>query len=462
MLEFTKKPNSAALAFIIAGSFWFVIGTIYGLFSAIHLLAPEFFNNIPFFAFGRVRPSHVNTVLYGFVVTTLIGLGLYYVPALLKRYLWSEPLAWLSFILWNITILSGPVTFATGNSQGREYCEYLWIFDVSLILSVLLIVLNLVMTITYRVEKFLFVSVWYFTASFMWIAGSYFIGNVMWLPPKGAFPGLIDSIFLWFYGHVLPGLLLTPLAIGAGYFVIPRITKTPIYSYTLSVIGFWTLVTFYSHIGGHHILQAPIPTWLKTITVTDSVLMFIPVLIVIVQWLMTIRHTDGIIWKDPSGRLVVTGIIWYLIVGFQGSLQSLPAVQKVTHFNNWTIGHAHIAVLGFSGFIALGALWHILPLITGRELFSTKLVKYQYVLVMTGLIGFFVVLTTAGLIQGESWFNGETVYRILPRLGTYMALRAAFGLFIITGALIGFYNLIRSIRGAGSVAEEKLKRIPVQ
>lgn len=462
MLEFTKKPNSAALAFIIAGSFWFVIGTIYGLFSAIHLLAPEFFNNIAFFVFGRVRPSHVNTVLYGFVVTTLIGLGLYYVPALLKRYLWSEPLAWLSFILWNITVLSGPVTFATGNSQGREYCEYLWIFDVSLILSVLLIVLNLVMTIIYRVEKILFVSVWYFTASFMWIAGSYFIGNVMWLPPKGAFPGLIDSIFLWFYGHVLPGLLLTPLAIGAGYFVIPRITKAPIYSYTLSVLGFWTLVTFYSHIGGHHLLQAPIPTWLKTITVTDSVLMFIPVLIVIVQWLMTTRHTDGIIWKDPSGRWVATGVIWYLIVGLQGSLQSLPAVQKVTHFNNWTIGHSHIAVLGFSGFIALGALWHILPLITGRELFSMKLVKYQYGMIMTGLIGFFVVLTIAGLIQGESWFNGETVYRILPRLGTYMALRAAFGLFIITGAFIGFYNLIRSIRGPGSGTEEKQRKNQVQ
>lgn len=448
MLEFTRKPNSAALAFIIAGSFWFVIGTLYGMFSAIHLLAPEFFNNIPFLVFGRVRPSHVNTVLYGFVVTTLIGVGLYYMPALLKRNLWSEPLAWVSFVLWNITVLSGPVTFGSGVSQGREYCEYLWIFDISLMLSVLLIVLNLVMTIIYRVEKFLFVSVWYFTASFMWIAGSYFIGNVMWAPPEGAYPGIIDSIFLWFYGHVLPGLLLTPLAIGAGYYVIPRITKTPVYSYTLSILGFWTLVTFYSHIGGHHLLQAPIPTWLKTITVSDSALMFIPVLIVIVQWWMTTRHTNGIIWKDACGRFVATGVAWYLLTGFQGSLQSFPDVQKITHFNNWTIGHAHIAVLGFSGFIALGALWHILPLITGKELYSGKLVKYQYGLIMTGLIGFFLVLSTAGLIQGESWFNGEMVYRVLPRLSIYMALRAGFGIFIIAGAIIGFYNLIRSINGS--------------
>jgi len=445
MFEFTKKPNSAALAFIIAGSFWFVIGTFYGMFSAIHLMAPEFFNNIPAFVFGRVRPSHVNTVLYGFVVSVLIGVGLFYITDILKRRLWSEPMAWLSFVLWNITVLSGPVTFSVGASQGREYCEYLWLFDVSLVASVSLLIINIIMTIIRRVSDNMFVSVWYFTASFLWIAGSYIIGNVMWNPPEGALPGIMDSIFLWFYAHVLPGLLLTPLAVGAGYYVIPRITKTPIHSYVLSFLGFWALVTFYSHIGGHHLLQAPVPAWLKAMTVVDSILMFIPVLIVIVQWWMTMRNTGGIMWKDPNGRWIATGIVWYLITGFQGSLQSFPEVQKITHFNNWTIGHAHIAVLGFSGFIAMGALWHILPLITGREVFSKRLVSYQFGLVMAGLTGFFLVLTTAGLIQGESWFNGETEYRILPRLGIYMVLRAVFGIFIISGALLGFYNLMKSI-----------------
>jgi cbb3-type cytochrome oxidase subunit 1 len=152
-------------------------------------------------------------------------------------------------------------------------------------------------------------------------------------------------------------------------------------------------------------------------------------------------------WKDPAGRWIAAGIIWYLITGAQGSIQSFPEIQKITHFNNWTVGHAHIAVLGFSGFITLGALWHILPLITGKELFSRKLVNYQFGLVLTGLTGFFVVLTTAGLLQGESWYNGETVYRVLPVLGVYMSLRMAFGLFIVAGALIGFYNILKSIAG---------------
>ncbi len=446
MFEFTKKPKSAALAFIIAGAFWFIVGTFYGLFSAIHLMAPEFFNNIPALVFGRTRPIHVNTVLYGFVVSSLIGSGLYYMPALLKRNLWSEPLAWLSFLLWNITVLSGPLTFSFGMSQGREYQEYLWIFDVILVIAILTLIVNLVMTILTRVENRLYVSVWYFVSSFLWIAGSYFLGNVMWNPPSGALPGILDSIFLWFYGHVLPGLLLTPLAIGAAYFVVPRITKTPLYSHTLSILGFWTLVTFYSHIGGHHLLQAPVPAWLKTISVVDSMLMFIPVLIVIVNLWMTWRRKEVAIVKDVAGKWVVMGIIWYLIVGAQGSLQSLPAVQKITHFNNWVIGHAHIAILGFSGFIAIGAVWHVIPLITGRKLYSERLANLQFIFTMIGLTGFFVVLTIAGLIQGESWYNGETVYRVLPELNAYMALRAMFGLFIIAGAILYFYNIIMSVK----------------
>lgn len=446
MFEFTKKPKSAALAFIIAGSIWFVVGTLYGLFSALHLMAPEFIENVGPLVFGRARPIHVNTVLYGFVVSTFIGTGLYYLPALLKRNLWSEPLGWVSFVLWHLTVLSGPLTFSFGLTQGREYMEYIWIFDVVLVVAVVTLIINLVMTILRRVEQHLYVSVWYFVSSFLWIGGSYILGNVMWNPPTGALPGILDSIFLWFYGHVLPGLLLTPLAIGAAYFVVPRITKTPLYSHTLSIIGFWTLVTFYSHIGGHHLLQAPIPTWLKTIAVVDSMLMFIPVLIVIVNLWMTWRGKEGTIMRDVAGKWVVLGIFWYLLTGAQGSLQSLPQVQKITHFNNWVIGHAHIAILGFSAFIAIGTVWHVLPLITGKKLFSERLANIEFMLIMVGLSGFFAVLTTAGLIQGEAWYNGETVYRVLPQLNIYMVLRAVFGLFIITGALLQLYNILMSIR----------------
>jgi cytochrome c oxidase cbb3-type subunit I len=446
MLDFTKKTNSAAIAFMAAGAFWFLVGTSYGMVSAIHLLAPEFFNNISWLVFGRSRPIHVNTVLFGFVATTLIGCGLYYVPALLRTRLWSEKLGWASWFFWNLTIISAPFTFSFGLTQGREYSEYLWIFDVSIMISIMLMIYNIIMTIAARSETVLYVSIWYFVGAFLWTAGVYPIGNVMWRPSSGALPGILDSIFLWFYGHDLVGLLLTPLAVGAAYYVIPRVTRTRIYSYTISIFGFWSLVALYTHIGGHHLLQAPIPNWLKTVSIVDSAAMVVPVLPVIANIWLTARQRSGIVWNDPTGRWVMTGIFWYLLTCIQGPIQSLPSLQRVTHFNNWTIGHSHIAVLGFSGFIALGALWHILPLASKRLVFSKRLVNLQYGLVLFGLTGFFAVLTIAGLIQGGSWYNAEMLYRTIPELPPYMALRALLGVFIITGAAIGLYNLIMTLR----------------
>jgi cytochrome c oxidase cbb3-type subunit 1 len=458
MIKLINKPQSAALAFMIAGAAWFVVGALYGMVSAIHLVSPEFFSNIPWLFFGRERPIHVNTMLYGFVGTMLIGCGLYYVPALLRTRLWSEPLAWVSFVLWNITIASGPLCFSFGYTQGREYSEYVWLADVSLMLAGVGLIVNTVMTIINRNEPLLYVSVWYFMAAFLWTACNYPIGNVMWHPATGAMPGLIDSIFLWFWGHNLPGLLITPLATGAAYYVIPRTTRTPLNSHTLSLLGFWFLVALYTHIGGHHVLQSPIPNWLKTVSVVDSISMVIPVSIVVLNLWMTARGYGERVWGDPAARLVMGGIVWYIITCIQGPLQSLPYLQRITHFNNWTVAHAHIAMLGFGGYIALGAMWHIIPLITGREIYSTKLVSLQFGLITFGLTGFFLVLTAAGLIQGSAWHNGETVLRVLPQLAPFYVSRAALGIFILTGALVGIFNIYMTLRHGRELEVQQLRR----
>lgn len=463
MPGFMQKPQSSALAFLVAGAVWFVIGTLYGAVSAIHFVSPEFFSNIPFLTFSRERPAHVNTVIFGFATGTLIGGTLYWVPALLRTRLWSERLAWASFFLWTATVLSGPITFAFGLTQGREYAEYIWPFDVTITLAILLLVFNFVMTIAGRAEKGLYVSVWYAMGALIWTAFCYPIGNVMWRPYTGALPGLLDSIFLWFWGHNLVGLLLTPLAVGASFFIIPRVVRGPLYSHTLGLVGFWTLVAIYAHIGGHHIIQAPIPNWLKTISVVDSVAMIVPVFTVLVNMWLTARGRGGLMWRDPAGRYVLFGNIWYLVTCIQGPVQSLPSVQRITHFSNWTVGHAHIAVLGFAAFISLGALWHVLPLITGRRLWSVRLVHLQFGLVLTGVTGFFVVLTAAGLIQGQAWYNGETVYRVLPEMAIYMIARLVFGIFIISSAFLGLFVVLMTIyRGAPFNPADEEESAPIE
>ena len=434
-----------ARAFCLTAAFWFTVATLFGLLAASYLVAPDFMANIGFLQFGRIRPIHVNLVLFGFVTPGLLGAAHYLVPRLLGTRLYSQKLGLVTVLLWNIAVIAGIVALSLGHTQAREYAELIWPVDVLIVAGFALIGYNLLMTIRRRLEPILYVSVWYVCAAVVMTGATYFLGNVIWEPGTGALSGIPDAILLWFYGHNIFGLLLTPLSLAVAYYVIPKVTHSPLYSHSLSILGFWGLLVVYTHIGTHHLLQVPVPTWLKVIAIVDSMAMVIPVMVFLINIWYTARGKLGEIHADIGGKFIFTGTVMYFFVSIQGSMMALPAVQRVTHFNNWVVGHAHIGVLGFAGMIALGGMYYILPKIAGRPLYSRFLADLQYWLVLIGVVGFTIVLTIAGLIQGNAWLNGESIYRVLPEIHMYYVLRVAVGIFVVSGACIGFYNVVRTL-----------------
>jgi cytochrome c oxidase cbb3-type subunit 1/cytochrome c oxidase cbb3-type subunit I/II len=419
--------------------------TLMGFLAATELIAPDLFGSHEWITFGRIRPLHINLVLFGFVTPGLLGAAFYYVPRLLKTALFSETLGIVTVVVWNIGLAGMVVTLMMGATQGREYAELVWTVDLLVVLGFLLIFINFIQTVRQREEPLLYVSIWYALAAVILTAITYCLGNVIWRPDSGALAGIPDAILLWFYGHNIFGLLLTPLSAGVVYYVIPRSCRAPLYSHTLSLLGFWSLIVIYTHIGTHHLLQVPVPTWLKVIAITDSVAMVIPVMAFLINIWYTAKNRLGEIHSDIGAKFVFTGTIMYFFVSIQGSMMSLPQVQRVTHFSNWVVGHAHVGVLGFAGMISLGGIYYFLPRITGKTLYSLFLADLQYWLVLIGVVGFTVVLTIAGLIQGNAWLNGETVYRVLPEIHVYFVIRAGLGLMIFCSSGIGFYNILRTI-----------------
>jgi cytochrome c oxidase cbb3-type subunit 1 len=446
-----QTSNPTAKAFTLTSALWFAGATTLGMIAAGYLIAPDFLANIEYIHFGRVRPMHINAVLFGFVTPGLLAAAFYYFPKLLRTELFSHKLGVFSAIFWNITVATGLIGIALGYTQGREYAELAWPVDIMVVISFAMVAFNILMTIRQRKESILFVAIWYTTAAMVLTSITYCLGNVIWKPDTGALTGIPDAILLWFYGHNIFGLLLTPMALGIAYYALPIATRSPLYSHTLSLLGFWSLIIVYTHIGTHHLLQVPVPTWLKTISIVDSVAMVIPVMIVLINLWYTVKGKLGDIHADIGAKFIFTGTIFYFFVNIQGSMMALPHVQRITHFNNWVVGHAHIGVLGFAGVTALGGLYFILPRITGKPLYSRFLADVQYWLVLIGVTGFAVVLTTVGLIQGNAWYNGETLYRTLPEIQPYYILRASLGTFIMIGAYLGLYNVVRSLyfnRGA--------------
>lgn len=422
-----------------------IVATLFGFTGALELVAPDLTENIAWIVFGRVRPIHVNLVLFGFVTPGLMAGVFYIVPRVLRAPLFSEKLGVATVIVWNIMLVGVVATLASGHSQGREYAEMIWPVDMLVVAVFGMVIINLLMTVKHRQEPLLYVSVWYACAGAVLTACTFAMGNVIWRPDTGALVGIPDAILLWFYGHNVFGLLLTPLSAAVAYYVIPRACKAPLYSHTLSLLGFWSLLVVYTHIGTHHLLQVPVPTWLKVVAIVDSVAMVIPVMAFLINIWYTAKGKLGEIHADIGAKFVFTGTIMYFFVSIQGSMMALPDVQRVTHFNNWVVAHAHIGVLGFAGMISLGGIYYILPRIAGKPLYSRLLADFQYWMVLIGVVGFTVVLTIAGLIQGNAWLNGETVYRVLPEIHVYYLVRASLGLMIFTSSALGLYNIVRTL-----------------
>ncbi|MCB9421446.1 MAG: cbb3-type cytochrome c oxidase subunit I [Ardenticatenaceae bacterium] len=441
-----KKEDSASAYFMLSAAIWLVIGVSMGLILALQFVFPDLFRGVPWLVFSRLRQAHTNTVMFAWLSGGMMGLWLYIVPRLTGRKLWSEPLGNLSMVLWNAALAVGIVAILTAHTQSREYAEFIWVVDVGVMVVLLLNMINVYMTIAHRVESKLYVSLWYISGSLIWMPLLYFIGNVMWNPPTGALTGINDTIFNWFYGHNVLGLWFTTGLLPVIYYIVPRETRTPLYSHVLSLIAFWGIAFFYTGVGAHHLLWAPIPYWLKTIAVADSIGMILPVGAFMMNIYLTMRGNWNRFFSSIPLRFAITGWAAYILVSYQGSHQALRGINLLTHFTQYVPGHAHLALLFFSASVIMGGMYYIIPRIYDCRVYSRKLANVQYSLYAIGFTFFFGGFLLTGLVQGTAWLHqGLPVWSVLPGLRPYMALRAMGGTLLVISFIIFTYNILVTV-----------------
>ena len=48
-------------------------------------------------------------------------------------------------------------------------------------------------------------------------------------------------------------------------------------------------------------------------------------------------------------------------------MMSIKAVNALSHYTDWTIGHVHSGALGWVAFVSFGALYYLVPRLWKRE-----------------------------------------------------------------------------------------------
>jgi cytochrome c oxidase cbb3-type subunit I len=453
-MTMATKYNDLPVKLMIYPSLIFlVIGMTIGVFLAFNAyLFPDYFSG-EYIHFGRIRPVHVGHMTWLWLLSVGVGLFYFFVPRLCGVSIWSPVMGYVSAGLWWTSLIIAIYSYPFGTNFGWEYAEIPnWVGMIPVkpmfVLAWVLMAINLFATIFTRKYKQMYVSLWYVMGTLIWTTFTYIEGSygVNWVPE-----GISRVNVSWFYVHNLVGLIFTPMGLAAVYYFLPKIANTPIYSHRLSMIGFWSIAFFYGWIGAHHMIHGPISQWLQTISIVFSIWLFIPVWTVVHNLFATLLPRWREYTQSAPIRFLMMGVMFYFVTCIQGPLMALRNVNEITSKTDWVIGHAHVALYGAFTFFATAGVYHAVPAILKKNLWSNRLADIHFTLSMFGAILFMMALQFGGFYQGllwSYWADGSTYAQFhshltaQPFLATIAAMRPFWMMRAIGGVIILFANLI--------------------
>ncbi|MEM8782356.1 MAG: cytochrome-c oxidase, cbb3-type subunit I [Planctomycetota bacterium] len=459
-LESFTYDDQTPRMFMIAMMVWALVAFLVGLLAAVQLPFPTLNGGIEYITFGRIRPLHTNAAIFAFAGNAVFAAVYYSTQRLCKARMWSDLLSKLHFWGWQLIIVSAALTLPFGITQGKEYAELEWPIDLAIaVVWLVFFGTNFFMTLIKRREQHLYVALWFYIATIVTVTILHVFNNI-WIPVLSGtliksypiYAGVQDAMVQWWYGHNAVAFFLTTPFLGLMYYFLPKAAGRPVFSYRLSILHFWSLVFIYIWAGPHHLHYTALPQWASTLGMLFSLMLWMPSWGGMINGLLTLRGAWHKVTTDPVLKFFVVGITFYGMATFEGPLLSIKAVNALSHYNDWTIGHVHSGALGWNGFMAFGMMYWLMPRLFQAPLHSVKLASMHFWLATVGILVYVISMYVAGITQGLMWLavgdDGsltypsfvETTQAVIPMYW----LRIVGGGLYMAGALVGAYNLFKT------------------
>lgn len=430
--RFTPSPVTQRLirAHTIAAFVGLVLSAVLGLLVSIKFHTPAFLVGHGWDTWGRLRYDHTQGILYAWLGNAFIAFLYYAVPVVARREFTSVRLGWFMFWTWNVVaVLGGWSLVLAGRSQPLEWAEFPLAIAAVVELSFLLLIIQFGVPFWKSGSTGLYAAGWYLLGGLTFTALAYPIGNIL----PNLLPGAMGASFSGLWIHDAVGLFVTPFATAIAYFVIPAVTRKPIYSHFYSMVGFWLLFMVYPLNGIHHYVYSALPMKMQHASEVASIYQGIDVIIVVTNLLLSIGiAAEGNILRNVPLRFVWTSVVLYLVVSIQGSVQAVMAFNSFIHFTDFVIGHSHLAMIGFASFAAMGALAHVWENLPGVRS-SRCLLAWSYWLLIIGLALMVLDLTCAGLVQGDLWRQHVPWIESVRASRPYWIFRTVDGCLLLLG-----------------------------
>jgi cytochrome c oxidase subunit 1 len=273
--------------------------------------------------------------------------------------------------------------------------------------------------------------------------------------------GGADSLFakniLWWFGHPVVYLLLFP-AVAAYYFLIPRYAGRQLVAGNVIAIAWTVAVIANVTVWAHHIyldypddsVQDQINTVMQPITFS----LVLPSALSLYSLGFTI-YRSRFRWTAASTALFL-GLVGWLLAGLSGIVNATVAFDVIIHNTLWIVGHFHHMAMLNIGLLIFGAVYALLPELSGKALYSERMALiHVWTTFAAGMI-FFGIWLYQGLDGAPRRFS------VLPSEYDQLTRWSLPFVFVLAAVqVLFFWNVFQTLRGRGGLATFDERGLPL-
>ena len=424
----------------VSGAIWLVVASVFGLLASLKFHSPNFLSDYAALTYGRVHPVATNALIYGFGVQAGLGVALWIVA---RSGMTKAVQPWLIAVgakLWNFGLLIGVIGILIGDSTGFENLEIPRYGVVFLFLGYLLMAFWILATLHHRSESALGPSQWFLLAALFWFPWIYFTANYLLLSHVPV-RGITQAVIAWWYSGNLNLVWFGLVGLAVVFHFIEQFMKRPLHSRNLALFTFWTIILFATWSGVPS--SAPVPAWIPSLSTVATVLTVITALSVMVNIRKTCGQGCSQTENPPAGKFIAFGTMAFVVAWLLNGVGAVPGVNSVTNLTWFSVGVWQLNIFGFFAMTMFGAIYHIVPQVTGIEWPCSKSVKRHYWLTMLGVFLMVAPLVIGGIVEGLNWRNLKlTDVEVAKNALNFLRVSTLGELFILLGNLMLLGNLI--------------------
>ncbi len=392
-----RSTRFPVMFFFTSAAAWLLVATLLGFVSSLKLRLPGLWDDYSFLGYGRLFPAHLNALVYGWGIQAGVGVLLWLMARLTRNRLNNQPGILVAGHLWNagVTFAVLTVWFGYGNSLPLlDFPKWVWPF---LGASYILIVAGVIPMFRKRRESLVYVSEMYLLGAALWFPWIFITANI--IIGKGTAPVMASGVDAWYITNLIY-FWMAPIALAVAYYIVPKISGRPIYSYPLAHASFWLLAFLAGWTGFSRFMGGPFPAWMPAVSGAAAIFILLAVLATVFNLMVTLKGCSKVWEYSPSLRFTVFGMLMLAVYAVLSALSSTYSFGRDLQFSHFLVGLDMLAIYGFFSMTVFGAIYFIVPRVTGAEWPSGKRIRSHFWFSTYGIITLIVTMLVGGIAQG--------------------------------------------------------------